>query len=179
MKLTMIAFLYLIPIAATLLGCVPHPEATDSVAPADQARDTLTTRAAIVGEVRIVGSAPVNVQTVIRTEEGSVRVTGALAGEVARLGGARVVVHGQVRPSPDPIVDREVSVERYEVLSIDGRPVIVGEIVEVRGADVVLRTDGGEEITLRGSPPEFRVGQRVWVQGPASVSVQSHGTIRP
>ena len=175
----MIAFLYLVPIAMGLLGCVPQPEATDSVAPAQQARDTVPTEGAVVGEVRIVGSAPVNVQTVIRTEEGNVRVTGALAGEVARLGGARVAVYGPVRASPDPIVDREVRVERYEVISIDGRPVIVGEIVAVRGADVVLRTDDGEEITMRGSPPGFQVGQRVWVQGPVSVAVQSHGTIRP
>ncbi len=174
----MIALLYLFPLAAGLLGCAPRTEPPDSVAP-DTAAGAEGEAAAITGVVRVVGSAPLNVQTVIVTDVGSVRVSGPLSEELTRLAGARVLARGEVGAAPDPIVDREIVAESYEILTVDGRPVHAGVIIEVRGEVAVLRTDSGEEIVLQGAPASFRVGQRVWVQGPTSVSVQSYGTVRP
>ena len=53
------------------------------------------------------------------------------------------------------------------------------EIVAIEGGRVRLRTRTGEEVYLSGAPEGFRVGQKVWVQGPTSIAVQSFGTIRP
>jgi hypothetical protein len=61
---------------------------------------------------------------------------------------------------------------------VNGRPVVVGEIVTISGGTAQLRTEAGEQIELRGVPESFRVGQRVWVQGPQSLTVQSYGLIR-
>jgi hypothetical protein len=133
------------------------------------------------GTVRVVGSAPVNVQVVLEVEGGSpMRVVGGLAEEVARATGARVTVRGRVSRSPDPIVEREIEATGYEVVSVNGGPVIVGEVVAVDGhGGARLRMDDGEEMMVTGAPRDFRVGQKVWVQGPRSVTVQSYGTLRP
>lgn len=165
----MAAFLLLLVVAA----CTPATEAPDSV-PMPSNADALT------GTVRMVGSAPVNIQLVLQPEDGpGVRLAGPLRPELERLTGSVVRVTGPVRPSSDPIVTREVEVTDYDVISIDGRPVIVGEVVSISGGWVRLRTDEGREIYLSGAPETFREGQKVWVQGPDAAIVQSYGTIRP
>src|SRR5690606_14169876 len=127
-----------------------------------------------------VGSAPVNIQIVLRTRDGrSVRLTGPLAGELERLTGAEVSVEGGITTSSDPIVDRQIEATAYTIIAIDGLPVVWGEIVSLSGGSALLRTDAGAEVTLSNVPADFAVGQKVWVQGPQGVVVQSHGTIRP
>jgi hypothetical protein len=158
-----------------LLACAPRTEPADTVALAPSGGETM-----LRGEVQIVGSAPVNVQVVLQRERGgAVRLIGPLAEELANLSGALVEVRGEVATSPDPLVDQQVSVTRYDVVSVNGRPVVLGEIIDVTGDRALLRTAGGEEIHVVGVPGGFRVGQKVWVQGPQSVLMQSYGTIRP
>lgn len=163
------AALLLVPLA-----CTPQTERPDSIpAPSTGAAGT-------VGTIAIVGSAPVNVQVVLRSPNGeSFRLVGALEPELQRLSGIQVAVEGQPEASPDPLVEQRIEVVDYEIISVDGEPVLTGEIIEIEGDRVLLRTRSGEEVYLTGAPAEFRVGQKVWVQGPSSVAVQSYGTIRP
>jgi hypothetical protein len=134
----------------------------------------------VTGVVQIVGSAPVNVQIVLQPpDERAIRLTGELAQELARLGGAEVTVHGTLGPSPDPIVTRQIEVASYEVVAVNGRPVVMGEVVSVGGGGARIRTSDGTEVSLVGAPASFAVGQKVWVQGAHSVAVQTYGTVRP
>ena len=153
-------------------------------APSDPPADTVSTEGvrgeALQGTVRIVGSAPMNIQVVLQPEQGrSIRLAGPLLPELERLGGVVVSVEGPVSPAPDPLADRQIEVTSYEIISVDGRPVVMGEIVSVSGNTARLRTSAGEEVVLSAVPAEFKVGQKVWVQGPGSIIVQTYGTIRP
>lgn len=160
---------------AWMVSCAPRTEAPDSV-PAPEAPVT----AGLTGTVRVVGSAPVNVQIVLQPAEGgSVRLTGPLSSELANLSGAQVTVFGDVRPAPDPLVDRVLEATDYRIESVDGEPVLSGEIVSVTGQRATLRLADGEEVVLDVPAGEFRQGQKVWVKGPRRVAVQSYGVIRP
>ena len=158
-----------------LTACAPQPEPGDSVpSPADGALE------AVSGVVRIVGSAPVNVQVVLQAASGrAFRLTGPLRPELEKLSGIEVTVTGRVSPSPDPMVDRELEATSYEIGMVNGRGVIVGEIVRVARPEATLRTEDGREIYLQSIPTEFTEGQKVWIQGPESVVVQSYGVLRP
>ncbi|HUE96070.1 MAG TPA: hypothetical protein VMN39_05395 [Longimicrobiaceae bacterium] len=162
-------------ILLALASCAPQAEPPDSLpAPSGSAEGALR------GVVRIVGSAPVNVQVVLQPAEGgSVRLTGPLRDELATLAGAEVAVRGVLGPSPDPLADRQLEAIGYDIVAIDGLPVLVGEIVSVQGQQARMRTAEGEEVVLDVPAGVFRVGQKVWVQGPQRVSVQSFGVVRP
>ena len=127
----------------------------------------------VTGTVAVVGSAPVSVQVVVREEGGgSVRVDGPLRDEVRRLDGARVRVYGERSGNALAATD-------YEVLSVDGRPVEMGVVEAAPGGGLQLRKRGGEVVRLAGATSQFRVGQKVWVQGPGTVQVQTFGVVRP
>lgn len=159
-----------------LLGCAPRAEPGDSVP--TPALGTVE-GAETVGVVRVVGSAPMNVQLVLQPDTGrAIGITGPLRGEIERLAGIRIAVVGEIAASADPLVDRAIDVTRYTIVSVDGRPVVTGEIVAIDAGTARLRTESGEQIELRGVPESFRVGQKVWVQGPQSLTVQSYGLIR-
>jgi hypothetical protein len=165
------------PLLLSLLlgGCAPQGEPPDTIpAPAAGGTDRA------VGTVRVVGSAPLNVQVVLQPESGrAIRLTGPLREELERLSGAEVAVVGRLQPAPDPMVDRQLHATSYEIVAVDGQPVIMGEIEAITDGWVRLRTPDGEIVHLSGAPASFRVGQKVWVQGPRSVVVQTHGTLRP
>ena len=134
---------------------------------------------AFEGVVRVVGSAPVDVHVVVRAEDGSdVRVVGPLRDEIRRLSGAVVRVDGAVEGSGVPVAAREVRATDYEIVSVNGEPVIQGVIEGKTGGWTVLRTRSGERVYLGSAPESMRTGQTVWVQGPRSVVVQSFGVIR-
>jgi len=159
-----------------LVACAPGVEEGDSLPPPDggSAESTMT------GMVRIVGSAPVNVQVVLQPAgESAVRLVGPLVEELSRLAAAEVMVRGRVASSPDPLVSRQIDVSSYDVVSVNGRSVVMGEIVSIAGGTGQLRTADGDEVTLAGVPASFAVGQKVWVQGVQSLAVQSYGTVRP
>jgi hypothetical protein len=162
-------------LGVALLACAPRTEPADSAAFAMRNGEVELT-----GVVQIVGSAPINVQVVLRTEEGrSVRLAGPLLDELRRLAGVEIRVVGELATAPDPLVEREIAVRSYGIVAVNGRPVVFGEIMEVAAGRARLRTTDGREIQLTGIPTDFRVGQKVWVQGPESVAVQSYGTVRP
>jgi hypothetical protein len=158
-----------------MAACTPqNGEANSSPTPGAMAADTVVMR----GTVAVVGSAPVNTAVVVRGANGeSSRIDGPLASEVGRLSGAEVEIVG-VR-QPDPMYGHSIHATHYQVRSVDGRPVVMG-VVE-RGADgqLQLRAEDGSVLRLAGGTTELRPGQKVWVQGPATVQVQSFGVIRP
>ena len=133
----------------------------------------------MTGIVRVVGSAPVNVQVVLETEAGrSIRLTGPLRAELERLSGVQVVVRGEVTDAPDPLAAGQLEATSYDVVAVDGRAAVLGEVVAASGSGARLRTASGEELQLSNVPPGFRVGQKVWVQGPRTLAVQSYGVVR-
>lgn len=155
-------------------ACTPRPEPADSI---PRGAGGL---AEVSGIVRVVGSAPVNQQVMLETGDGRrIRLAGALRGELSRLAGLEVSVSGSRASATDPLADAEIDVAAYEIGMVDGRGVMVGEIIQLQGREAQLRTAEGDLILLTGIPNEFRVGQKVWVQGPAAVTVQSFGVLRP
>lgn len=159
-----------------LVACVPaNSEPSDSAAPVGDAVETgmMPGMTRVTGTVRVVGSAPMNTQVVVRDEQGSsIRVEGALASEIARLSGAEVEVMGSVENGVIEATD-------YRVRSVDGRPVVMGIVERTTDGDLQLRTPSGDVVALEGATGRFEVGQKVWVQGPSMVRVQTYGVIRP
>lgn len=163
--------------ALALAACAAPPaEAPDSVPGGDRA---VAEGDAVEGVVRVVGSQPVDVHVVVETEEGAtVRVVGALRDEIRRLSGAVVRIEGPVEPSEMPVARRQIRADDYRIISVNGEPVIQGLVEGKTGGWTVLRTPDGEQVYLASAPEGIRTGQRVWVQGPRSVIVQSYGVIR-
>ncbi|HEX5727079.1 MAG TPA: hypothetical protein VFX98_16500 [Longimicrobiaceae bacterium] len=124
----------------------------------------------VVGRVAVVGSAPVNLRVAVRTDAGGVYVEGPLAAEVRRLSGAQVEVWG--RRDGDVL-----RAEGYRVVSVDGAPVWQGTVERGPGGGLVLRLADGNTLALDHAPPEIRPGQKVWVQGPTHVGVQTFGIV--
>lgn len=150
---------------ALLASCTPRTAPADSVA----ATDTATTP--VVGTVRVVGSAPVDIRTVLQTEDGrSLELTGPLRQELRSLSGAVVAVHGTVEGGTLEASD-------YEIRSVNGEPVVMGVVESVSERWTQLRTPAGELVYLGSAPQEFRIGDKVWVQGPSAVIVQTYGRI--
>ncbi len=132
------------------------------------------------GTIQVVGSTPVNVRVVLEREgEAPVGLDGGILPELETLRGARVTVRGRAAESSDPMTTRRIEVTDYDILSINGAPVLVGEVIAVENSMARLRTADGVEVLVTGAPRSFRVGQKVWVQGPVEVTVQSYGTLRP
>jgi|GEM_PF-2214458 hypothetical protein len=128
--------------------------------------------ARVEGIVAVVGSAPMDVHVTVRPDAGrSVYVTGPLAAEVRSLAGARVEVRGKEGRGSIEATD-------YDVVSVDGRPVIAGTVE--RGADgaLMLRRRDGSTLRLRGAPASFAPGMKVWVQGTTPGTVQTFGVMR-
>lgn len=154
----------LVLMAVVLAGCT-RPA---SVPPAGGAQEER-----VIGVPASVGSAPMNVRTVVAAEGGeSVYVTGPLAGEIRSLSGARVEVRGR------RAADRTLVASDYDVLSVNGRPVFMGVVERASDGTLQLRTRNGGTVRLQGAPAAFRPGMKVWVQGPGSVTVQTYGVMR-
>lgn len=134
---------------------------------------------AVRGVVRVVGSAPVDVHVVVQADDGSaVRVVGPLRDEIRKLAGAVVRLQGHPEGSGVPVAARQIRATDYEIISINGEPVIQGVVEGKMGGWTVLRTRSGERVYLASAPESMRAGQTVWVQGPRSVVVQSYGVIK-
>lgn len=154
----------LVLMAAVLAGCT-RPA---SVPPANGAQEER-----VIGIPAAVGSAPMNVRTVVTPEGGeSVYVTGPLAGEIRALSGARVEVRGR------RAADRTLEASDYDVVSVNGRPVFMGVVERAADGTMQLRTRDGGIIRMQSAPAAFRPGMKVWVQGHGSVTVQTYGVVR-
>jgi hypothetical protein len=156
----------LILLIAASAACVAQPPAPPAGAARAEAGDS------VVGTLRVVGSAPVNVRLVIQSDAGTSTVGGPLREELRRLAGAEVTLLGR-RDGADFVASD------YRVRSIDGRPVTLGTVEALEGEYLRLRTRDGELVYLVGAPTQLQPGQKVWVQGPRGVVVQSFGTVRP
>src|SRR5690606_4899817 len=122
---------------------------------------------------------PVNVQVMLDPGDArQIRLVGTLREELQRLAGMNVTVSGRAAPSTDPMADRQIEVATYEIGMVQGRSVVVGEVIQISDSGAQLRTSSGDILFLTGIPNEFRVGQKVWVQGPSTLVVQSFGVLR-
>lgn len=127
----------------------------------------------VSGRVAVVGSAPVGIRTTIQTDDGrSVAVEGPAAEELRALSGARVEVDGRAEGGV-------VRAEGYRILEVDGRPVWMGTVETAPGGGLQLRLEDGTAVRLGGGADRLRAGQKVWVQGPSQVQVQTFGVIVP
>lgn len=149
-----------------MMGCATSAAERERPGPAAMAADS------VVGVVRVVGSAPVNVQVVVQGAEGTVVITGPARDELRSVAGAEVVARGRREGGA-------LHAEQFDVRSVDGQPVVWGTVEALTGEYARLRTREGESVYLVRPPGDLRVGQRVWVQGPRSVIVQSYGVVRP
>ena len=157
-------------VAALAAACTPAARSAEAGQGAPpQAGDTV-----VVGEVAVVGSAPMNTHVVV-TPEGrrSVRVEGPLARELASLSNTRVSVRGQMRGGG-------MLATSYELLSVNGAPALFGTVERAPGGGMHLRLADGSRVALLGpGTTNLRPGQKAWVQGPASVQVQVYGVVTP
>jgi hypothetical protein len=146
--------------ALLLMGCVP---------PAAGPGAPVTLR----GTPAVVGSAPMNVQVTLRTDDGrNVTVVGPLAAELGRLSGATVEVEGRMNGA-------DVEPATYHVVSVDGRPVHLGIVESAAGGELHLRLGDGSTIALGPGAGTLRPGQKVWVQGVTRLHVQTFGIVVP
>ncbi|HEX8430232.1 MAG TPA: hypothetical protein VF625_03050 [Longimicrobium sp.] len=128
--------------------------------------------ARVVGIVSVVGSAPMDVHVAVRPDAGqSVYVTGPLAAEVRNLAGARVDVRGKQGRGSIEAAD-------YDVVSVDGRPVIAGTLERGSDGALMLRRRDGSLLRLQAAPATFAPGMKVWVQGTTPGMVQTFGVMR-
>jgi hypothetical protein len=125
------------------------------------------------GRTAVVGSAPMNVRVALQAEDGrSIYLTGPLTDELGRLSGAELEIHGRMNGS-------EMEPTSYRVVSVDGRPALVGVVETAPGGGLQLRLEDGSAVRLGGGAGDLRPGQKVWVQGPSQVQVQTFGVIAP
>ena len=158
-----------LPLAlAVLAGCPP---------PAPRAQEPER----LAGQVAVAGSAPMNVRLSLRTPDGrGVFLEGPAAAELRELAGVQVEVEGRM------MAGGVFQARGYRILSVDGRPVLVGVVETAPGGGLRLRLPDGAAVRLSGGADRLRAGQKVWVQGPAQgqgsdrlVQVQTFGVIVP
>jgi hypothetical protein len=146
-------------------GCTPPPNGTaNGPGPAGDR---------VEGNVAVVGSAPMNVRVTVQPDDGpGVYVVGSLVQEIRQLGGVRVALSGRRTGGEFQATD-------YEVISVDGRPAVMGVVERAADGGVQLRLKDGTLVRLGGATANLPVGRKVWVQGPETVQVQTYGIIEP
>ena len=136
----------------------------------------------LAGQVAVVGSAPMNVRLSLRTADGrGVFVERPAAAELRELAGVQVEVEGRMTEGG------VFHARAYRIVSVDGRPVLMGRVEAAPGGGLQLRPEeGGPAVRLEGGADRLRPGQKVWVQGPEQargsvrvVLVQTFGVIVP
>ncbi len=125
------------------------------------------------GRTAVVGSAPINTQVALQAADGrSITLVGPLSAELGRLAGAELEVEGRVSGA-------QMEPTAYRVVSVDGRAALVGVVETAPGGGLQLRLDDGSAVVLGGGTGALRAGQKVWVQGPSQLQVQTFGVIVP
>ncbi|HEU0298179.1 MAG TPA: hypothetical protein VFR37_01970 [Longimicrobium sp.] len=135
----------------------------------------------LAGRVAVVGSAPMNVRLSLRTPDGrGVFLEGPAAAELRELAGVEVEVEGRMTEGG------VFQARGYRIVSVDGRPALVGMVEAAPGGGLQLRLPEGGAVRLEGGADRLRPGQKVWVQGPEQargsvrqVQVQTFGVIVP
>jgi hypothetical protein len=127
----------------------------------------------VEGSVAVVGSAPMNVRVTVQPDAGAgVYVVGPLEREIRQLGGVRVVLTGRRDGGEFQATD-------YEIVSVDGRPAMMGVVERAADGGVQLRLKDGRTVRLGGATANLPAGRKVWVQGPETLQVQTYGIIEP
>lgn len=147
----------------TISNACTAPPAANTRSPADSSR----------GIVSITGTS-FQKTIVLRSSEGAITLTPSPSDSLAlsRLGGIEVMVKG-ARTSTG------LRVDRFTVISVEGRPVIDGVFRTVNG-QFYLEHDGKR--TLIGNPPTVlrsMAGARVWIGGPLATGPNTFGIITP
>lgn len=120
----------------------------------------------LAGRVAVVGSAPVSVRVTLQTADGrTVYLDGAAAAELRALAGTEVEVEGRMEGGA-------FQASGYRLVSVDGRPAVVGTVEAAPEGGLRLRLEDGSAVRLGGGSERLRAGQKVWVQGPAQAQVQ-------
>jgi hypothetical protein len=129
------------------------------------------------GTVRQVGSTPF-VRTVVQGPDGSGRVVGPPAEELARLVGAEVRCAGAWVESDEP--GRTFEVASYEIVSVDGDRPEVGWLRRNDDGGFALENDEGDRRSLQGVSERLadRVGARIWAVLGENGTVQRYGILR-
>lgn len=114
---------------------------------------------------------------IAQTKGRNVTLVGDLQGELARLSGAEVRVHGLQREKSSV---GGFDVKRYDILEVDGEVPRVGTL---RARDGILWLDGHDTVEVLAPPVDLRArdGAKVWIVGyPAGerLAVQSYGILR-
>jgi hypothetical protein len=157
-----------------LVACVPPAGEQPDAIPGGAAGED-----AVRGVLRVAGSQPVNVQVMLDNLDGSgLIVDGPMRDELRQLSGAEVVVYGRIEGEGQGPGGRRIAAADYEIVAINGEPVVMGTVQNAMNDWTVLRTRSGELVYLSSAPDGLQAGQKVWVQGPRSVVVQSYGVVR-
>jgi hypothetical protein len=160
------------------LNDVPRPAAAepDSVTepetdPVTQPPAAATATDSVRGTVVVTGVGPSPYAT-LTSSEGPIMLAGALETELRQLGGAQVDVFGELTGAQR----RSLTVQRYEVLAIDGERPVVGTVL----ADG-RRIAAGDTLTVVGLADPLPAGAKIWIVGRrdgTQLSLQSWGVIR-
>lgn len=163
--MTRTAFSLLTSLAlATFVACTPQPGS-------DFAEPGMQGNGVYMGTVRVVGSLPVSTQVVLQREEGKdLTLAGPLLGEIERLAGARVAIRGAMESGA-------LQADSYQIQSVDGAPVEMGLVERAPSGGLQLRKADGSVLLLGGGASHLQPGQKVWVQGPRMLQVQTFGVI--
>ena len=176
-------------VSVMLAGCThradePHP---DDVSPPVVQTDTAPSRAthpvlpagatvqaadSVRGTVVVTSMGPSSRATLSADDGPPVILEGALESELRQLSAARVVVFG----TPSGAQRRSMTVQRYEVVAIDGERPTIGTVLP----DGRLAA-GGDTLTVMGQPEPLPSGAKVWIIGQRDgtrLRLQSWGIIR-
>src|SRR5690606_17354611 len=111
----------------------------------------------------VVGSGPVDRHVVLLDSSGqAIRLQGNVVAELARLSGAQVDAWGHSDGG-------SFSVSRYDLVSVEGDPALVGRVERAASGAVILRTEDGRQLELTGAAASLSPGAKVWVQGPEAL----------
>lgn len=133
----------------------------------------------LTGLLAVTGAQPMTFVTLQPEDGRAVQLLGQYESELRRLAGAVVRVEGTSATGRMP--GPALTVQRYELVSVDGQRPYVG-VLEAAGGE--YRLAGAQAMRLLGVPPELagRAGATIWVVGARegdAVRLQSYGIIRP
>lgn len=145
--------------------------------PAEALPDTQTA----VGIVGVTGTEAGSLATLRGEERGTLGLTGTLAREVLRLGGARVRIHGRRAATA---VGPGLEILSYQLLEVEGQPAHLGTLSQGPGDQWLLHPEDDDPLGLIGLPPDqLQEGMKIWVVGELDIQrrlvVESYGIVSP
>ncbi|MGH7544973.1 MAG: hypothetical protein ACREKI_02190, partial [Gemmatimonadota bacterium] len=146
--------------------------------PAPAASEEIGREMTLTGTVMVVGRAPYEKVMVLPVDPrlAGVEARGEWREEIRAASGARITVEGSI------VEPGRMRVARYTIVSVDGKPALIG-VLESRDGGLYLNVKGeGESRQVRIEPiPEGlsgRAGAKVWVVLGADGAVEAYGILR-